>query len=143
MKKETKSYLGGLIDGEGCLRIAFGKRKGYFERKSLYFNFYIGLQERDGWILENLQKETKMGKIYKVKDRDKFHIRWQMVNMRETVEMLKQIIPYLRLKQKMGRKMLKILLLWIKTEESVKGKRVKGSTTRPIKVIRSVEKLLG
>ena len=142
MKKELKIYLAGLIDGEGCLRINYGNRNGYFENKVLYFNFYVGLQEKDGWLLKNLQRETKIGKIYRVKDRDRFHIRWQMTNIKDALEMLRQIIPYLRLKQKMAKKMFKILSLWEKTKQSVKGKRIKGSTTRKVSVIREVEKLL-
>jgi len=142
MDEKTKIYLAGLIDGEGCLKTVYGHRNGYFENKVFRFWLYVGLQEKDGWVLEQLQKETGLGKIYRVKDRDKFHIRWQITSLDEAIRLLEMICPYLRIKQKRAKLMLKVLKIWQKTRHSVKGKRLKGTSTRPVKVIRQVEKIL-
>ena len=99
MKNHTKIYLAGLIDGDGCFAISLTKRD---SNRGICITpqIRIALKGNDGDFLKKLQKEVDIGKIYySNKGKENSICSWQTTNTRDSLELAKQILPYLRLKK--------------------------------------------
>ena len=68
IKEETdRSWLAGIIDGEGCIGIS----RSYPKDKSQYYSPYLRVKMNDREVIENIVRITKSGKVIKEKDYSK------------------------------------------------------------------------
>jgi len=100
--KQYYAWLAGLIDGDGCFSIQINKRQHRHNgRWSIRFNpqVCIGLKGPDAWILDEIQKETGLGRCY-ISNKTKGHARasWQTTNLADALAITERVLPHLRLK---------------------------------------------
>lgn len=95
-----KSYIAGLFDGDGCVKIGYRDWKG----KNNFQNrcYYLTVQITNNFlpVLENIQKEFKGG-IYRQKRMKITHsdtFMW-IVTSKRGAKFLKEIYPFLRIKK--------------------------------------------
>jgi len=92
--KLSLEYVAGLFDGEGCVNIVKSKRKGY---KNYYFQVWVAVYNSYKPVLEKLEKQFGGFVIPQQKHKDKSHhlTKWRWgLSGKETIEFLKQILPY-------------------------------------------------
>lgn len=101
LTEPEKAYLAGIIDGEGCIRLARRKRKSINS-----YNACIIVTNCNLELLQSLKQLTGLGIIYK---REKLHnpnwnpcYRWQILT-KQARELLEIVLPYLRLKKEHAR----------------------------------------
>ena len=100
LTEAEKGYLAGIIDGEGCIRLA-RKRK-----TIISYTAYLIVTNCNLELLESLKTTTGLGLIYKVKNSSNPNWnpchRWQVVS-KQARELLEMLLPYLRLKKEIAR----------------------------------------
>src|ERR1035441_11051748 len=95
VKENTRSYMAGVFDAEGCIRIATHKRgnKTYFESKIYLSNKSRALMQ---WAVLHfggnfsLNKNNKAGQDWYI---------WYLQSFPSVVIFLKTILPYLKYKR--------------------------------------------
>jgi len=130
MKKQTKVYLAGLIDGDGCFTLSLTCRD---TNKGICIspNVRIAWRENAGWLLKELQKETGLGKIYySNKGKPNGICSWQTTNTKDALLLAKMVLPYLRLKKEKCQKFIEIVDYYQKTSNPLAGKRIAGKRLR-------------
>jgi len=130
MKDETKIYLAGLIDGDGCITLSLTKRN--FNRGiCISPNIRIGLRENSGWLLEELQKETGIGKIYySNKGKPDGICSWQTTSTKDALLLARTVLPYLRFKKEKCQKFIEIVDYYQRTSNPRGHVRVKAKGKR-------------
>ena len=111
MKEKTKSYMAGIFDAEGCIRIATHKRgsKTYFEPKVYLSNKSRALMQWSvlhfgGSFTRNVN--NKAGEDWYI---------WYLQSFPSTVAFLKAILPYLRYKREQA----DVLIEFIENRENL------------------------
>ncbi len=104
MPEETKAYIAGFLDGDGCLMAQLVKRKGYrygFQiRLSIVFYQHVQNVKHLEWLKSILKK----GYIRKRNDQ---MAEYTIVGIKDVIEVLTKILPYLRLKRQQAKNLLK------------------------------------
>jgi hypothetical protein len=130
VKEETKIYLAGLIDGDGCLTISLTKRD-FNIGICITPNIRIAWRENAGWLLEELQKETGLGRVY-YSNRGKPNgiCCWQTTNTADALLLAKLVLPYLRFKKDKCQKFIEIVDYYQRTSNPRGHVRVKAKGKR-------------
>ena len=108
MEKETIVYTAGLFDGEGCVCMTRGPKKN--GRGKIYNCVTIRMEicNTDQDLIRSIQKEWDEGHLCKIPPRKVKHgmskpqLRWQLTH-RQAHRVLKQIMPYMREKNKLAK----------------------------------------
>ena len=93
MKNTTLSYLGGIIDGEGCVNITYIKKRDQYRLKLLIVNTDKRLMN---WLKKNFD-----GYLYKVKRTSNINPKWKtkyewyFFPKKSTIPLLKSLLPFL------------------------------------------------
>lgn len=101
MKEQTRAYMAGLMDSEGCFGV-YQEKHGHFTPHIICTSSFLPLKD---WLVSNFggvctDRVIKPYKPY-------FH--WQLNGSRATPEFLRSILPYLRVKQEQALLMIKFL----------------------------------
>ena len=143
MKKQSKVYLAGLLDGDGCFSLSLTCRD--FNRGiCITPQMRIGLKGNDGKFLEDLQKEFGIGKIYySNRDKENAICSWQTVNTKDALTLAEMVFPYIRLKKQKCEKFIEIVKYYQKTSNPKGHSRVmaKGKRLRTREEIEKIVKL--
>ena len=132
MKKQTRIYLAGLIDGDGCFSLSLTMRD--FNRGICITPVVrIAVRGNDGEFLKELWNESKIGSIYiSNKGKENEICSWQTVNTKDALKLARLVLPYLRLKKEKCRKFIGIVDYYQKTSNprgwariEAKGKRLR------------------
>ena len=108
LKKEQKAYIAGFLDGDGSIYIRLKPNLTY------RFNFQISpsvifyQSKKEKEFLNWLKKIINRGYIRERKDGI---VEYILGDVKSIEYLLKEILPYLKLKEKQAKLMLKILLL--------------------------------
>ena len=106
MSIKEKSYVAGFLDGDGCIMAQLVRRKdyalGYQIRTSIVF-YQKNIHKE---ILYWLMKKIKYGYI---RDRKDGMFEYTIVGLKETLKILNLLLPYLRLKKKVAKTVIKII----------------------------------
>lgn len=101
LSETEKAYLAGLIDGEGCIYMSKSARSRGRGKPSYALGFAMVMTSKD--TIRYCHELTGVGTVCyfpRHKKNEKHRDQWQwMVSKQDTLEMLQQIYPYLRLKQ--------------------------------------------
>ena len=128
MKKTDLAYIGGFLDGEGCICLT------RFGNKRQYIRLDVQVVQANEWVIQWL-KYSFGGFVCKVKSYKLHHKqRWAWkISSREALAFLKVILPYLKLKRGEAE-------LAIKFQESRRGRgnRVTGAE----KVLEEADRIL-
>ena len=119
MRKFTeveKAYLAGIIDGEGCLSVS--KEKSPKGEYKILYKAHLKITNTNQKLIQWLEKI--IGKCYIKTDKGdpkwKLRFSWIMTDRDKMFPLLKEILPYLILKKKQAKLILKLR----------KGKQKKG-----------------
>lgn len=99
------SYLAGLIDGEGCVQ-----REKRRSKNTYSVRIRIALMEKDAQVLREIQR--KIGGSLRTNRQPSWPPHWQtqkiwdMSTTKESIALLKLLLPYLRVKKQKVRKIL-------------------------------------
>ena len=106
MQSEDLAYIAGFLDGDGCVMAQLVRRKdyiyGYQIRTSIVFYQKLRNQE----ILRWLKRRLKFGYT---RHRNDEMAEYTIVGSREVKDTLKILLPYLRLKRKLARQVIKLI----------------------------------
>lgn len=108
MKKLTALdaiYLAGFIDGDGCIMAQLVSRRDYKFKYQIRFTVQITQLKKRKWFLERIKEILGAGYI---RDR-KLISDYVLVETANVANLLQQIQPFLRLKQKQANLVLKII----------------------------------
>jgi hypothetical protein len=100
MSEVEKAYIAGLMDGEGCIAIVKNSPKG--RAISVSYRVTIVMNMTDAGQMDYCQRITGAGYItrHEVNTRPNCRDRWQWSLYKdETIELLREIYPYLILKK--------------------------------------------
>ena len=96
---EDRIYTAGFVDGEGCISIT--KMTKSKHGKSPYHHFFFSLESTDPdityWLQERFGGSISIDKT-KVSHNHRVTYRWKL-GTQETVSLLRQLMPYLRVKR--------------------------------------------
>ena len=99
----------------------------------LFFTFFIFVipQKIEAQFLKKLQKEVGIGKIYySNKGKENSICSWQTTSMKDSLELAKLLLSYLRLKKEKCQKFIEIVKYYQKTSNPLAGKRIAGRRLR-------------
>ena len=106
MSNEEKAYIAGFLDGDGCIMAQLVYRKdyilGYQIRTSIVFYQKQSRQE----ILSWLKRKLRYGYIRMRKDG---MAEYTIVGLKEARNVLKLLLPFLRLKKVLARRMMRLI----------------------------------
>lgn len=96
MKKTDLAYIAGLMDGEGCIGI-YKNRK--HSGKGYTYQLYVSLGQANEWICQYLKFAFGDSITYYNKTRGRQPY-WQWsTTTRKALNLLQQVLPYLKLKR--------------------------------------------
>ena len=106
MADETRAYMAGFLDGDGCVMAQLVRRAGYrfgFQvRTSVVFFQHHSHQEILCWL------KSELGYGY-IRRRNDGMCEYTIVGLKEVEEVLTSLIPYLRLKRELAQEVLEII----------------------------------
>ena len=130
MSSEELAYIAGFLDGDGCVMAQLVRRKdyiyGYQIRTSIVFYQKLKNQEILYWLKSRL-------KIGYIRHRNDGMAEYTIVGLKEVESILKTLLPYLRLKQKLSEQVLKLIKVHPKKmtpEELVRMSELVDSTAK-------------
>ena len=105
-KPIEKSYIAGLVDGEGCIGVY--KRNYYKENWSPRYSAYVAITNTNYAVLDWVQS-LYGGSLSKKKRYYKIHKQGYVLQIRdsELKVFLKDILPYLRIKERQAKLVIK------------------------------------
>ena len=111
---EKLAYVAGIIDGEGCFGMYYSKR---LDRHMLTVDIYNSCLELLQWLSENFPGDHREIKA----PSKKIHINWKpqhiwRSNNNQTLEFLRQILPFLIVKKKQCELAIKFRETFLKRE---------------------------
>lgn len=98
MKKEILAYTAGIIDGEGCIGINRGRRKG----ECIYHSLKIECAVTDRGVIEWLHRTFGGSTYFGKRPNRKPYYRW-LISSKEGESFLRLIYPFLRIKRNQAR----------------------------------------
>ena len=130
VSSEELAYIAGFLDGDGCVMAQLVRRKdyiyGYQIRTSVVFYQKLKNQE----ILHWLKSRLRIGYI---RHRNDGMAEYTIVGLKEVESILTTLLPYLRLKQKLSKQVLKLIMAHPKKmtpEKLVRMSELVDSTAR-------------
>ncbi|MCP5375212.1 MAG: LAGLIDADG family homing endonuclease [Rickettsiaceae bacterium] len=109
MNKETKGYIAGFLDADGCISLCKNKVK---SRNNIRYSLFIIIVNTDKRILEYIKGKLKVGKIYQAKPQRSNHktpYHYRIQDNKDIEKVLKQLVDYLILKKAQAMLALKFL----------------------------------
>ena len=106
MNIEGKAYIAGFLDGDGCVMAQLVSRKGYVNGFHVRVSVVFYQKKSHKEILQWLKDKLCYGYI---RDRNDGMSEYTIVGLREVKEVLKLLLPYLRLKKSLAILVLKII----------------------------------
>lgn len=105
MPENILAYIAGFLDGDGCLMAQLIKRPGYVYGYQIRVSivFYQKFQNRKH--LEWLKKKLKVGYI---RERNDGMVEYTIVGKKPVSRILENLIPYLKLKKRQAKLILRI-----------------------------------
>ncbi len=123
LKKEQKAYIAGFLDGDGSVHVRLKPNSTYrfHFQISPSVVFYQSKKEKE--FLNWLKKTINRGYIRERKDGI---VEYILGDVKSIEDLLKEILPYLKLKEKQAKLMLKVLLLKKNIKEAKDFLRLAG-----------------
>lgn len=110
------NWLAGFIDGDGCFSLPMNLREKSNGKKwiNITCQVRIALKANDVWVLEKIQKETGLGKIYfSNKGKPDAVASWQTTSWGDAIKITKLVLPHLVLKKEKAEKFLNASEMYI------------------------------
>ncbi len=104
MPEETKAYIAGFLDGDGCLMAQLVKRNGYKFGYQIRLSIVFYQHEQNVKHLEWLKSVLKKGYI---RIRNDQMAEYTIVGINDVIKIIERILPHLRLKRKQANNLLK------------------------------------
>ena len=114
LSETTKSYIAGFLDGDGSIYVKLKPNSTYRFRFQISPAVVFYQSERESKYLQWLQRKIGRGYLRRRKDGV---IEFMVGDIRSIKEIIQTLLPYLKLKQKQARLMLRVL----KMKEKVKN----------------------
>ncbi len=105
MQEILKSYIAGFLDGDGCIMAQIIQRKDYRLGFQIRLSIVFYQKEKNIFFLEWLKTKFKYGYIRK---RNDGMAEYAIVGQDEVSKVLNKLEPYLKLKRKLAKLVLKI-----------------------------------
>ncbi len=105
MQEELLSYISGFLDGDGCIMAQIIHRKDYRLGYQIRLSIVFYQKEKNIEFLKWLKRKLKYGYIRK---RNDGMAEYTIVGAKEVEEILKRLVPHLRLKRKLAQLVIKI-----------------------------------
>ena len=102
----SKDYLSGFIDGEGSFIVRFKKDGRYVSKMQV--EPHINITQKDKCILEKIQKDFEMGKMYYHKRDNIWHL--NITKLNDLLKLMKTIKDRLYVKKNKAERFYKCLL---------------------------------
>ena len=119
------SYLAGLFDGEGTFSIQVDMRKSSLGRENVRFNPRMSMTIKYGKEVLLEYVEAFGGTIYEYPDQGEY--RWNLGTRKELLIAANQLLPYLRIKQKIAKRFIEALEIFpdatLRGNKHLKGER--------------------
>ncbi len=106
MSNEELAYIAGFLDGDGCVMAQLVRRKDYIYGYQIRTSVVFYQKSRNQKILHWLKSRLKIGYI---RHRNDDMTEYTIVGLKEVAGVLKTLLPYLRLKQKLSEQVLKLI----------------------------------
>ena len=116
LTKEEKAYIAGFLDGDGSIHVRLKPNSTYRYHFQVSPAVVFYQAEKESSHLEWLQKTIGRGYLRK---RNDGIVEYILGDVESIKELIKNILPYLKLKQKQAKLMLEIL----KTKQMIKNAR--------------------
>lgn len=130
MDEKLRSYLAGLLDGDGCFALSLTRRD-FNKGICIAPQVRVALKGNDGHFLEKLQNETGIGRIYySNKGKENCICSWQTVNTDDAILLAKLVYPYLLIKKEKAKKFIEIVKYYQSTSNPKGYARVKNKGKR-------------
>ena len=124
MNKQFYTWLAGFIDGDECFCM-YPKCREPRKYLTIGFSVSIGLAKESRFVLEYIQQQTELGKVY---SRGTEADCWQTVSVQSAIKITERVLPYLILKRDVAEKFLKAAKQYY--VKPVRGKRPRGTRLR-------------
>jgi len=106
LSREQRAYIGGFLDGDGSIHVRLKPNSTYRYRFQISPAIVFYQSEKEGDFLRQIRKEIGCGYLRK---RNDGIVEFIIGDVGSIKELLTNLLPYLKLKQKQARLMLKIL----------------------------------
>jgi len=119
MSEKLLAYIAGFLDGDGCIMAQLVKRPGYIYGFQIRVStvFYQKSNHKDFLIW--LKTKLKAGYI---RDRNDGMTEYTIVSPESVQQVLKKLLPYLRLKRELARKVLTICQINLTNKKPISAK---------------------
>jgi hypothetical protein len=109
MKIWEKSYIAGIVDGEGCVEIQRHKKKG--KKRQNHLLGRISIQICNEEVLKWIKKTSGFGNINETPLTITGKRRWcfRLSKQKDTLIFLKEILPFLKIKRKHAKLLINFL----------------------------------
>ena len=108
LNKEQKAYIGGFLDGDGSIYVRLKPNSDYKFKFQISPSVVFYQSEKEKKFLFWLKRTINRGYI---RDRSDGVIEYILGDTKSIEELLNEILPYLKLKKKQAKLMLKVLCL--------------------------------
>ena len=106
MSSEVLAYIAGFLDGDGCVMAQLVRRKDYIYGYQIRTSVVFYQQSRKQEILHWLKSRLQIGYI---RHRNDGMTEYTVVGLKEVEDILKLLLPYLRLKRKLAEQIIKLV----------------------------------
>jgi len=106
MSSEELAYIAGFLDGDGCVRAQLVRRKDYIYGYQIRTSIVFYQKSRNQEILRWLKSRLQIGYI---RHRNDGMTEYIIVGLREVKDILRLLLPYLRLKRKLAGQVIKLI----------------------------------
>ena len=106
MSNEELAYIAGFLDGDGCVMAQLVRRKDYIYGYQIRTSIVFYQKLRNQKILRWLKSQIKVGYI---RHRNDGMAEYTIVGLREVKDVLKTLLPYLRLKKEIAEQVIKLI----------------------------------
>jgi hypothetical protein len=103
---EELAYIAGFLDGDGCVMAQLVRRKDYIYGYQVRTSVVFYQKKRNQEILHWLKSQLKLGYI---RHRNDDVAEYTIVGLREVQYVLETLLPFLRLKKKAAKEVIKLV----------------------------------
>lgn len=114
MSKELRAYIAGFLDGDGSIHVRLKPNKTYRFRFQIAPSIVFYQAKKEKHYLEWMQKTLQRGYL---RERNDGIIEYIIGDRESMLWLIKELLPYLKLKQKQAQLMKEILVLQKKVED--------------------------
>ena len=108
MSKELRAYIAGFLDGDGSIHVRLKPNKTYRFRFQIAPSIVFYQSKKERKYLEWMQKTLQKGYL---RDRNDGIVEYIVGDQQSILWLIKELLPYLKLKQKQAQLMRETLLL--------------------------------